>query len=272
MTERFALLYQKLNTVQILILKGVVFLSPLVFLFGVVLLKLYARGWYRRLAIEDGPIETLTSLAYLIAFFIGIYIAFQLYKQKQSFYAVLYMLLSIGLLFIFLEEISWGQRIFNLETPQFFEVYNHQHETNLHNFAGRYLLHASYILVGAYGVFAFLLIPKIFPGKFSALVNVLAPNRFLIFYFLPVMGIYMYYDYLSPVLVAQFGAGFGWESGWNPKGFMIAKDQEVMEFLLALGFLLFVGINTWRQTLGEFDDLPELSFQKNNIPIMPRTR
>jgi H+/Cl- antiporter ClcA len=32
------------------------------------------------------------------------------------------------------EEVSWGQRLFNLETPELFQKYNAQKETNIHNF------------------------------------------------------------------------------------------------------------------------------------------
>lgn len=154
------------------------------------------------------------------------------------------------------------QRIFRVQTPEFFEQYNKQQETNLHNFAGRYLLHGSYILIGAYGSFAFLVMPKVIPHKYSPLVDLLAPAWFLILYFLPVMILYIYYDSLSSILVAQFGEGFGWESGWDPKGFMIAKDQEPIEFLLSLGFLLFMGINKLRQVLGKFDNLPKIELRR----------
>lgn len=263
MSERITSLYEKLETSQIRLLKLGLFLMPLLFLLFIVILKLYARTWYRRLAIEDGPLETLTSLAYFITFLIGISMAIQFRRQNQIFYAVLYLVASIGFLLIALEEVSWGQRVFRVQTPEFFEQYNKQQETNLHNFAGRYLLHGSYILIGAYSAFAFLVMPKVIPHKYSPFVDLLAPARFLILYFLPVMILYIYYDYLSSILVAQFGKEFGWESGWDPKdGFMIAKDQEPIESLLSLGFLVFMGINKLRQILGKFDSLPKIELRR----------
>jgi hypothetical protein len=40
-----------------------------------------------------------------------------------------------ALFFLFaMEEVSWGQQIFNWAAPEFFEKYNTQRETNLHNF------------------------------------------------------------------------------------------------------------------------------------------
>jgi len=51
------------------------------------------------------------------------------YRTKRIF------LLCCAILFVFIlmEEISWGQIIFNFETPDFFQKYNIQNETNLHN-------------------------------------------------------------------------------------------------------------------------------------------
>lgn len=43
-------------------------------------------------------------------------------------------LLSIAWLIFALEEISWGQRVFNIESPSFIGDYNYQQETNIHNF------------------------------------------------------------------------------------------------------------------------------------------
>ncbi len=37
------------------------------------------------------------------------------------------------ILYFFLEEISWGQHIFDWRTNRFFINYNNQHETNIHN-------------------------------------------------------------------------------------------------------------------------------------------
>ncbi len=42
-------------------------------------------------------------------------------------------LLALACLYVVLEEISWGQRIFGFESPELFEKHNIQGETNLHN-------------------------------------------------------------------------------------------------------------------------------------------
>jgi len=44
------------------------------------------------------------------------------------------LILSAACLYVFFEEISWGQRIFGFRSPEFFSQYNLQGETNVHNF------------------------------------------------------------------------------------------------------------------------------------------
>jgi hypothetical protein len=66
----------------------------------------------------------------------------------------------------------------------------------------------------------------------------------------------MYYDYLSPMLVGLFGPALDWEMGRGYERFMIAKDQEPIELVLGVGFLLFVANNRRMQRAGAYDRLP----------------
>lgn len=52
----------------------------------------------------------------------------------KSSYRLFFAVLALACFYVVGEEISWGQRIFNLATPEFFEKHNLQNETNLHNF------------------------------------------------------------------------------------------------------------------------------------------
>jgi hypothetical protein len=89
----------------------------------------------KNLVIEDGAIENMQAILYLIgaglwgyAFFMNSKVKGN-GKRKQVFY-----LLFLGLfLFFFLEEISWGQRMFGFSTPESLEEMNMQDETNVHN-------------------------------------------------------------------------------------------------------------------------------------------
>ena len=87
-------------------------------------------GFYVR---EDGFIEWLTIVALLSGAFLCFYRTFKL-KSQRSLIFLLGMVL-MGLVFVFGvgEEISWGQRIFDIESPEFFIKHNAQGELNIHN-------------------------------------------------------------------------------------------------------------------------------------------
>jgi hypothetical protein len=91
------------------------------------------------LALEDGIVETASALGYFLAVGVLIAIAVVLRKYRGP-YRMLWMFLLVGgglVLFVMGgEEISWGQRIFNLATPDAL-MGNHQRELNLHNFASK---------------------------------------------------------------------------------------------------------------------------------------
>ncbi len=53
-----------------------------------------------------------------------------LHERFRLFFSVL----ALACFYVAGEEISWGQRIFEISTPDFFEQHNLQKETNLHNF------------------------------------------------------------------------------------------------------------------------------------------
>lgn len=82
---------------------------------------------------EDGPIEALTFLFLLVASSFMLYVYWQLRGQPDKGGAKRCYLL-LGLLFLFgaMEEISWGQRIFNYQI-EFIQNANSQDETNFHN-------------------------------------------------------------------------------------------------------------------------------------------
>ncbi|MEC4681180.1 MAG: hypothetical protein VST67_10860, partial [Nitrospirota bacterium] len=69
-------------------------------------------------------------------------------KDKGSRKATVFFL-GMGMLLCALEEISWGQRIFDIPAPAFFRQYNRQRELNLHNFTnlGPYYHNAAIVLL-----------------------------------------------------------------------------------------------------------------------------
>jgi len=56
-----------------------------------------------------------------------------LLREKSKLPALTWFGLFLMTFFVFGEEISWGQRIFNIQSGEFFKEFNTQDETNLHN-------------------------------------------------------------------------------------------------------------------------------------------
>ena len=87
------------------------------------------KNLYLYLIKEDGIIEYSTAFFLL---FSSIYLINALNKNKNQYKFGL-LLFSVAFFFGFGEEISWGQRIFDIESPFFFSENNLQNETNIHN-------------------------------------------------------------------------------------------------------------------------------------------
>ncbi len=85
----------------------------------------------RTLTSEDNVIETLGALLYLLASILAAKaVLTSKYDSKRKFWIAL---LAILFFLCFAEEISWGQRLFGWQTPDWMRNANAQKETNLHN-------------------------------------------------------------------------------------------------------------------------------------------
>ena len=123
-----------------------VFLGLSLYFLGSIILE---KGY--SLTLEDGVFENLTALFYVTGSLFCL-IGFVATRRRGPSPGKYLLLGWAALLFVFgMEEISWGQRVFGLETPEFLASRNLQDETNLHNlnsvFANR-LFYSSVFLVG----------------------------------------------------------------------------------------------------------------------------
>ncbi len=82
---------------------------------------------------EDGPIEWLTVVALATTAVVCCWRVVSLRRERTLLFLFMTTLLGVVFLFGAGEEISWGQRIFNTESSEFFQQHNAQGETNLHN-------------------------------------------------------------------------------------------------------------------------------------------
>ena len=83
--------------------------------------------------VEDGFIENGSAIFLLSSSLLLLYRLFKLFKHKDLFWKIGILAMSLVFFFGAGEEISWGQRIFNVESSQYFIENNAQGETNLHN-------------------------------------------------------------------------------------------------------------------------------------------
>jgi len=89
--------------------------------------------FFNTLVKEDGLIENITaSILLLSSVFLFIKLV-RLVRIKNRSWIIFNIFLISVLFFGFGEEISWGQRIFLIESNDFFSGNNLQGETNLHN-------------------------------------------------------------------------------------------------------------------------------------------
>jgi len=84
---------------------------------------------------EDGPIENASAYIYFISTIVCL-IAGWLHYQSKHAPAPTFAFCGLAALFflIGMEEISWFQRVFDIETPEFLKQANDQEELNFHNF------------------------------------------------------------------------------------------------------------------------------------------
>jgi hypothetical protein len=92
---------------------------------------------------EDGAIEYASAGLLLIAAFYAFYVG--LFAVSHAASRRVHLFLAVLFVVMCGEEISWGQRILGLETPEGLAKLNAQKETNLHNMFG-YLFDHLFIL------------------------------------------------------------------------------------------------------------------------------
>ena len=125
-------------------------LSILLFLF----IKIKWNNVYVNIIQEDSFLETAQFFAYggaaIVAFFAGLSCL-----KKGSLVNGFILLILTALMMFIIGEISWGQTIFGLSTPDWFQQHNTQREINVHNLGpvqrGLHLLYALVTFLFSFG-------------------------------------------------------------------------------------------------------------------------
>ena len=234
------LLIDKLEPIKV---KLFIFTIPFVIIGGAFLLRLCSEELFQKLFGFEEIGEWFQSIFYLLAACLGV-ITFKVLRSKNFHFRgqILMIIFFTACFFIAFEEISWGQHIFKWNSPELFQKINNQKETNIHNIKGMDI-HSIFIFVGLVGgiSWAFKINTK------SQFTDFLYPDWQFSSYFFAAFLFYFYFEYINRY-------GF-WEIG---------NHQEVLEFVLSLGFLLLALSNlqkakhkTFESTQVKFIGTPE---------------
>ncbi len=105
----------------------------LIILFGLYLGITDETYFNTKFAQEDGTVEWATAIMLFGISMLSLYHLISLWNYKKSLWRIGTFAFVVLFLFGAGEEISWGQRIFEVESSEFFLQNNAQGETNLHN-------------------------------------------------------------------------------------------------------------------------------------------
>ncbi len=230
-----------------LVLENLLVLAVLAFAWA---LQRWNVDLYHRSVQEDEVLEWATFWAFAAAAALAFAVA---RRQRRSGVKVPWFLAGVGLLCVFvaMEEISWGQRVFAYRPPAYFLEHNFQQELNLHNVVAtgwRKLALAGVIL--GYGV-ALPLLPALSRPlrKLADRLGVLAPPLALAPAFLATWLAYQVYPwrFTGEVVELMLGLGFlfaaiegllrqGPADAWPRSRSALALGLAPWAAALALGF------------------------------------
>jgi len=172
---------------------------------------------------EDGPIESMTSALFGVScLFFALFAWRSRYLKERGGRFYFFAMAWAALMFVFMgEEVSWGQRIFDFDTPEGVKKANLQKEMNIHN------LEAMQVFMG--GKFRYLSIMMLATGLgFPLLALTAFGKRWLQKLAFPVAPVLLFPFFLGAYL---FGRHY-----WP----VILNDAaEVREFVMSVGMVAF---------------------------------
>jgi hypothetical protein len=174
---------------------------------------------------ENRPVELLTFAMLIVTSITGFRFAKFLKKSDEQFSSVVFVwLFSIIFFIIAMEEIAWGQWFFHFKSPDFFQQFNRQGETTLHNIG--FLQGRSEFFRLAFGVAGItgLSFSSSLKSRNFDVPLLLVPYILIITFF---SGIDLYGDFSKLPEIVDRGA---------------ARLSEVVEMLIAITALLYFSL------------------------------
>lgn len=132
--------------------KKITFFASLAFFYIFWIISLWPFNIFKVWSHEDNLIENAQVVVLLGGAWFSYKMTRYWWSKRQTFHKISFALATVFLLFVAAEEISWGQRIFNVETPDQIAEINLQDEITVHNMEGvHHLVQIGYIFFGLYG-------------------------------------------------------------------------------------------------------------------------
>lgn len=100
---------------------------------GVILASVNEQVYRDAYVAEDGVLEYFTAVLLFCSAMLSLWRLVLIRRAKGAWFVATTGLVFLIMLFGAGEEISWGQRIFDIQSGEFFSNNNRQRETNLHN-------------------------------------------------------------------------------------------------------------------------------------------
>lgn len=198
-------------------------LLPLAIYLPIVNIRLAYPNFFEFLGHEDSLIEWLSAVS-LILLSITSWLIFKKTNKKNTWKRIFLLLIAVGAFFVAGEEISWGQRIFDLTTPYHLQKVNVQNEITIHNIESvQNKMFYIYLLLSSIGSFGWII--KKFLMKKTG-------NSFFkeLFFFIPDLDFATYSLPLFIYSVNRVFIGPIFYKTW----------EELAEMLFFIGFLLFI--------------------------------
>lgn len=191
---------------------------------------------YGALLREDGIIENLQATLYLASSILAVLTAMNYFSSGRKRTSVYFWFLAAFASIVFFEEVSWGQRVFGLESPDLFKTHNYQSEISIHNLniLQSWTIYL-YTAFSGFAAFGWIIANRANFRRFP-----LFPPLHLSFYF------------LIPFLVCiQLLAGRFGNGELAILGYSQILTQEPCELLLSLGVFFWILI-AWRSSRSQF--------------------
>lgn len=185
---------------------------------------------------EDSLVENIQFILILAAGLFFSWSSARLLRTGRRGFGMLYALVALATFFVAGEEISWGQRILGLRTPEALEAINWQREISVHNVYG---FHQPFIyavmLAGLYGT----IVPLI-----GLAWSARRPVPALAYLLIP--PVCLVPAFFTPFGYRLFRMVFRPELAYPGRIFVITEFSEVTELCFYFGVLVFAWL-AWRR-------------------------